>query len=236
MGMLDDLLGKALPKGNISKPLILALLALLASGALTRKQAGDAPTPPAPSPAPTPQTDAGSNPLGDLLGGLLGGGGRPGGAPGAPGSNPLGDLLGGLLGGGGQPRSMAPGGGAGAGSANPLGDLLGGLLSGSANRGALAGGLAGGLGSLLEQFQQSGQRDVIDSWIGRGQNQQIAPQQLASAMDPEVIRQLARQFGMQEDEVLEHVSQGLPDVVDQMTPEGRVPGEDELSRLSRQLG
>lgn len=34
MGLLDDMLGSAVPGGKISKPLMLALLALLASGAL----------------------------------------------------------------------------------------------------------------------------------------------------------------------------------------------------------
>ena len=34
MGLLDDVLASALPGGKISKPLMLALLALLASGAL----------------------------------------------------------------------------------------------------------------------------------------------------------------------------------------------------------
>ena len=72
MGLLDDMLGKAVPGGKISKPLILALLALLASGALTRKGATSAPTAPAPTPIPGPDGQS-SNPLSDLLGSLLGG-------------------------------------------------------------------------------------------------------------------------------------------------------------------
>ena len=36
MGMLDDIVGSAVPKGNFAKPLMIALMALLASGALHR--------------------------------------------------------------------------------------------------------------------------------------------------------------------------------------------------------
>ena len=34
MGLLDDVLGSSVPKGNLAKPLLIALGALLASGAL----------------------------------------------------------------------------------------------------------------------------------------------------------------------------------------------------------
>ena len=39
MGMLDDVVGAAVPQGNLAKPLMLAVMALLASGALTRGSA-----------------------------------------------------------------------------------------------------------------------------------------------------------------------------------------------------
>ena len=45
MGMFDDVVGSAVPKGNYAKPLMIALMALLASGALTRKSAAPEPAP-----------------------------------------------------------------------------------------------------------------------------------------------------------------------------------------------
>src|SRR5262245_24073761 len=65
MGMLDDVVGSAVPKGSLAKPLMIALMALLASGALTRKNvtAGAAPAQPQ---APPGEGDGG------LLGGLGG--------------------------------------------------------------------------------------------------------------------------------------------------------------------
>ena len=119
---------------------------------------------------PTPEAPAGGG-LGDILGGFLGGGqqaprvdarGRP------RHSGGLGDILGGLLGGAGGGRSAAPSGGG-------LGGLLGGALAG----GAAGSILSGGLGSLLEQFQQNGQGQAAQSWVGKGPNQDISENDLA---------------------------------------------------------
>ena len=64
MGFLDNVLDKSVPQGSgLAKPLMLAFIALLASGALTRKQAPA----PAPGASPTSGPDAGG-----LLGGLGG--------------------------------------------------------------------------------------------------------------------------------------------------------------------
>ena len=72
MGMLEDVLGSALPKGSIAKPLMIALAALLASGVLTRGSSGaSAPAGgPSASGAPAGGTEAGDG--GGLLSGLGG--------------------------------------------------------------------------------------------------------------------------------------------------------------------
>ena len=43
MGLLDDVLGSAVPGGNAAKPLVIALGALLASGALFKRSETAAP-------------------------------------------------------------------------------------------------------------------------------------------------------------------------------------------------
>jgi uncharacterized protein YidB (DUF937 family) len=65
MAGLEDTLRKAAPGGNISKPLMLALLALLASGALSGKRDAGPPA----STGARPASDQGA---GGLLGGLGG--------------------------------------------------------------------------------------------------------------------------------------------------------------------
>lgn len=130
-------------------------------------------------------------------------------------SGGLGDLLGGGLGGvlGGQ---------------GGLGGMLG---SGTGAGSGLNGGMvAGGLGGLIESLTRSGHGDIANSWVGRGTNQSIAPDQVADAIDPEMVDQLSQQTGMPRGDLLSGLADVLPGVVDQLTPEGRLPREDELHR------
>jgi len=66
MGLLDNVINKSVPQGSsVAKPLMMAFGALLASGALTRKQA------PASAPGTSPAGDPQSSGLLGGLGGLL---------------------------------------------------------------------------------------------------------------------------------------------------------------------
>jgi len=112
-----------------------------------------------------------------------------------------------------------------------LGDLLRNGLGGLLATGAAGGVLSGGLSDLLKQFQQSGHGDVASSWIGTGPNKAIAPQDLANALGAEKINTLVAQTGMSRDELLEGLSQYLPQVVDELTPQGRVPTAQEAERM-----
>ena len=143
------------------------------------------------------------------------GGSQPGAAPSpAPAPRLPGNVTAGL-----------PGGGAGGG----LGDLLKGGLGGLLAGGAAGSVLSGGLGDLLNQFQQKGHGDTASSWVSNGPNKQIAPGDLASALGADQIESLSSQSGLSRDELLKGLSQYLPDVVNHLTPDGRLPNENELS-------
>jgi uncharacterized protein YidB (DUF937 family) len=145
------------------------------------------------------------------------GGSQPGATPAEPPKLPgnvtaslpggLGGMLGGGQGGGGLSDLMKGG--------------LGGLLAG----GAAGSILSGGLGDLLKQFQEKGQGDAANSWVSNGPNKQIAPGDLASALGADQISSLAAQTGLSSDELLKGLSQYLPDVINHLTPDGRVPNE-----------
>lgn len=110
---------------------------------------------------------------------------------------------------------------------------LGGLLKGGLG-GLLAGGaagtvLSGGLGDLLNQLQQSGHGETANSWVGKGENRPIAPGDLANALGADQIESLSAQSGLSRDELLSGLSQYLPQVVDHLTPDGRLPNENEIS-------
>lgn len=233
MGLLDQILGNVLggamgggamapaPRQGRAgmSPITKALLALLAAKAFQHYRS----------------TQAGQG-RPDLAG--RGQGGPMGGGGPMQGGGPFGDLGGALdprggpaVGrgqggpmGSGMGRAPAPGGGMG--DMGGLGGLLGGGLGG------LLGGLAGsgGLGAIVDQFRRSGYGDAVDSWVGTGQNRHLAPGELESALGPDTLDELQRETGLPRDEMLNELSDVLPDTVDSFTPEGRLPTEDELGR------
>ena len=131
----------------------------------------------------------------------------------------------GVPGGGVMPGSSAPGGSGG------IGDLLRGGLGGLLAGGAAGSVLTGGLNDLLKQFQQNGHGDAVDLWVGTGPNKTIAPKQLGQALGSDQISALSAQTGMSRDELLDALSHYLPQVVDRLTPQGRLPTDHEAQRM-----
>ena len=125
----------------------------------------------------------------------------------------------------GNVTASLPGSMGGGGLSDVLKGGLGGLLAG----GAAGSILSGGLGDLLNQFQQKGHGDAANSWVSNGPNKQITPGDLASALGADQIDSLASQSGLSRDDLLQGLSKYLPDVVNHLTPDGRVPNENELS-------
>ena len=230
-GMQNGPRGQSQPtppgQGGGMSPIMMALLGLLAYKAMKGFGGSGAPAgaPPTSLP-PGTRTAEGGGGLGDILGGMLGGPGGSAGRAGAPGGGGLGDILGGMLGGGQQGGGMTrparrwrPGGGG-------LGGILGGLLGGAAAGSVLN----GGLGQVLQDLQRSGQGRTAQSWVGRGENEDIAPDDLANALGADTISALSQQTGMSRDDLLQGLSQNLPELVDQLTPDGRLPTEEEAQR------
>ena len=129
-----------------------------------------------------------------------------------------------------QPGTQPGTQGGGAPTGGGLGDLLSGGLGGLLG-GGVGGALSGGLSDLLKQFQQNGQGDKADSWIARGENKSIEPIELEQALGEERIGWLMQQTGMSRDELLKGLSQELPQAIDRMTPEGRIPSPQETEKM-----
>ena len=125
----------------------------------------------------------------------------------------------------GHMTTSLPGGGMGGGLSDLLKSGLGGLLGGAAAGSVIS----GGLGDLLNQFQQKGLGDQANSWVSNGPNKPVSPGDLANALGADQIDSLSAQSGLSRDELLRGLSQYLPDAINHLTPDGRLPNENELS-------
>ena len=88
-----------------------------------------------------------------------------------------------------------------------------------------------GLQDLLNQFRQNGHGDKAESWVSGDANKPVAPHELEQALGEDRIQWLMHQTGLPRDQLLAGLSQELPQVVDKLTPNGRVPTEQEASSL-----
>jgi uncharacterized protein YidB (DUF937 family) len=92
--------------------------------------------------------------------------------------------------------------------------------------------LSRGVGNTVQDIERSGHGEIARSWVGHGQNRPITPEKLEAALGEDGIRDLMQQTGMERDELLATLSEHLPRVIDHLTPEGRLPTEQEASRLA----
>src|SRR5262245_50993804 len=130
---------------------------------------------------------------------------------------------------------------------NPFGATLGGLSGGSGGGSALL-QIAllllqqnGGLEGVLGKFRQAGMGAQADSWVSTGPNMDISPDQLQQVLGSGASSDIASQLGLSQDQAGSNMSQLLRELINQLTPQGRVTDEsnnsiDEgLSALSRGL-
>ena len=90
--------------------------------------------------------------------------------------------------------------------------------------------LSGGLNELLRRFQQAGQSQAAQSWVGMGPNQSVTPGDLEKAIGADTLDALAQRTGIPREQLLAELKEMLPSTVDAMTPDGRIPDENEAVR------
>jgi len=127
-------------------------------------------------------------------------------------------------------------GGAQGGGQQGSGDMLQAVIAMLAQQqGGAGGGGLGGLGGLVQQFQQGGLGDLVASWIGSGQNLPVSPTQLQDVLGNDMLAQLAQQLGLSQGEAAGQLSQMLPQVVDRLTPGGKLPDAGGLGDIGSVL-
>ncbi len=86
----------------------------------------------------------------------------------------------------------------------------------------------GGLQGLIQSFQDKGLGGVVASWVGTGENLPITADQLTSVLGQNHLQAMAQKVGLPVEGLTEKLSGLLPQVVDQLTPNGKVPEEGSL--------
>ena len=96
-----------------------------------------------------------------------------------------------------------------------------------------AGNAQGGNGLLdtvmqLIQNQPGGLADVVNSWVSTGQNLPVSGQQLASVLGSGPLQDIAAQLGVSPEQASGSLADLLPQIVDQLTPNGQLPQGGDL--------
>lgn len=96
-----------------------------------------------------------------------------------------------------------------------MASVIGGLLANNSEH--------GGLNGLVEKFTQAGMGNVVNSWIGSGQNMPISGDQLASVLGNGTVANIAKQLGVDPAQASGQLAQMLPGLIDKLTPHGQAP-------------
>ncbi len=81
----------------------------------------------------------------------------------------------------------------------------------------------GGLPGLVERFQQAGLGSLVASWLGNGPNAALSGEQLGRVLGQGPLAQIAAQLGVGQSDASSQLSQLLPGLIDQLTPNGQLP-------------
>ncbi|MDG2961048.1 YidB family protein [Bisgaard Taxon 10/6] len=116
-----------------------------------------------------------------------------------------------------------------------IGSVLSNALGGSANGGAQSGSVItdvlgsllknqGGMEGIFNQLQKGGLDDLLNSWIGTGQNKPMNADQVNDVFGDETLSDVAQQAGVEKAQAQDILSQALPQIIDMLTPNGREGG------------
>ena len=92
-------------------------------------------------------------------------------------------------------------------------------------------GPGGGLPEILEQLQASGLGDLVASWLGSGENRAVSAAELSNALGPDSLNQFAEKAGIDLGQAASVLAGLLPQLVDQLSPQGSLPEQQGLEGL-----
>ncbi len=96
---------------------------------------------------------------------------------------------------------------------NAVTAMLGKLLSGG-------NGNEGGLGGIVAAMQEKGLGSIVESWLGDGDNEPIAPEQVREVVGSDTIAEMAASVGADEDSIVDTLKDALPQLIDKSSSGG----------------
>jgi uncharacterized protein YidB (DUF937 family) len=81
----------------------------------------------------------------------------------------------------------------------------------------------GGVQGIVNEFERNGLGPTVRSWVGTGPNQPLSATDVHRVLGPELLQQLAAKTGLSVQDLTEKLSQVLPQAVDHLTPDGKIP-------------
>ncbi|HAM50678.1 MAG TPA: hypothetical protein DCP92_08300 [Nitrospiraceae bacterium] len=88
----------------------------------------------------------------------------------------------------------------------------------------------GGLPGLVQMFKDKGLDDAVSSWIGIGKNMPISADQIKHALGADHIEQIAKEAGISQEEASKGLAGLLPEIIDKLTPDGKLPQGDMIEK------
>jgi uncharacterized protein YidB (DUF937 family) len=80
-----------------------------------------------------------------------------------------------------------------------------------------------GISQLMGNAQSQGVGHIVESWLGMGSNQAIAPGQVQGIVGQDRLNEFAQRAGVPHGIASTALAQILPTLVDRLTPNGRLP-------------
>lgn len=94
----------------------------------------------------------------------------------------------------------------------------------------------GALGNLASAFQGAGLGNVLQSWLGNGQNLPISGDQVRQVLGSGTVADMAKSAGIGEADASNALAGLLPQVMDKLSPDGNLPSQGNLSGALSSLG
>jgi uncharacterized protein YidB (DUF937 family) len=117
-----------------------------------------------------------------------------------------------------------------------LGKITGGTGGGTESQvlnavvGMLGNKESGGLSGLVDTLKKNGLGDIVSSWVGTGANKPITAEQITQGLGNAHINALASKAGISPEMVSSTLAKILPNVVDKLTPDGKIPTDELIQK------